>query len=139
MASGVASIVMPCCASILITDFSCKPTIWAILALVKGVNITINDVLLGNIATDKFFSMLLRTWVGKVPLSSDYKDGILKNGNVSAELKSRFDKIKPSKERSTEVAGWSKIKSAADLAAEKEKEKEREESHPAAVSLRALA
>jgi TonB family protein len=88
----------------------------------KGVNITINDVLLGNIASDKFFSMLLRTWIGKVPLSSDYKDGILKNGNVSAELKSRFDKIKPSKERTTEVAGWSKIKSAADLAAEKEKE-----------------
>jgi TonB family protein len=71
--------------------------------------------------------MLLRTWVGKVPLSSDYKDGILKNGNVSAELKGRFDKIKPSKERTTEVAGWSKIKSAADLAAEKEKEKETKE------------
>ena len=87
----------------------------------KGVNININDVVLGNIAGDKFFSMLLRTWIGKVPLSSDYKDGILKNGNVSAELKSRFDKIKPSKERTTEVAGWSKIKSAADLAAEKEK------------------
>jgi periplasmic protein TonB len=69
----------------------------------------------------------LRTWVGKVPLSSDYKDDILKNGNVSAELKSRFDKIKPSKERTTEVAGWSKIKSAADLAAEKEKEKEAKE------------
>lgn len=93
----------------------------------KGVNITINDVLLGNIASDKFFSMLLRTWIGKVPLSSDYKDGILKNGNVSAELKSRFDKIKPSKERTTEVAGWSKIKSAAELAAEKEKEKEAKE------------
>jgi len=93
----------------------------------KGVNITINDVLLGNIASDKFFSMLLRTWIGKVPLSSDYKDGILKNGNISAELKSRFDKMKPSKERTTEVAGWSKIKSAADLAAEKEKEKEAKE------------
>jgi protein TonB len=93
----------------------------------KGVTISINDVVLGNIASDKFFSMLLRTWIGKVPLSSDYKDGILKNGNVSAELKSRFDKIKPSKDRTTEVAGWSKIKSAADLAAEKEKEKEAKE------------
>lgn len=100
----------------------------------KGVNITINDVLLGNIASDKFFSMLLRTWIGKVPLSSDYKDGILKNGNVSAELKSRFDKIKPSKERTTEVAGWSKIKSAAELAAEKEKEKEKETKEAAAKS-----
>lgn len=107
--------------------FATNDTIAFISEPGKGVTITINDVLLGNIASDKFFSMLLRTWVGKVPLSSDYKDGILKNGNVSAELKSRFDKIKPSKERTTEVAGWSKIKSAADLAAEKEKEKEAKE------------
>lgn len=93
----------------------------------KGVNIAINDVLLGNIASDKFFGMLLRTWIGKVPLSSDYKDDILKAGNVNAALKARFDKIKPTKERTTEVAGWSKIKSAADLAAEKEKEAKEKE------------
>jgi TonB family protein len=102
--------------------FAPNDTIAFIYEPEKGVNVTINDVLLGNIAGDKFFSMLLKTWIGKVPLSSDYKDGILKNGNVSAELKSRYDKIKPSKERTSEVAGWSKIKSAADLAAEKEKE-----------------
>lgn len=93
----------------------------------KGVNISINDVLLGNIAGDKFFGMLLRTWIGKVPLSSDYKDDILKAGNINAVLKARFDKIKPTRERTTEVAGWSKIKSPADLAAEKEKEKEAKE------------
>jgi protein TonB len=86
----------------------------------KGVNVTINDVFLGNITGDKFFSMLLRTWIGKVPLSSDYKDGILKNGQVNAELKSRFDKIKPTKERTAEVGNWSKLKSPAELAAEKE-------------------
>ena len=102
--------------------FASNDTIAFIYEPGKGVNVTINEVLLGNIAGDKFFSMLLKTWIGKVPLSSDYKDGILKNGNVSAELKSRYDKIKPSKERTSEVAGWSKIKSAADLAAEKEKE-----------------
>jgi protein TonB len=93
----------------------------------KGVNISINDVMLGNIPGDKFFSMLLRTWIGKVPLSSDYKDDILKAGNVNAALKARFDKLKPTRERTTEVAGWSKIKSPADLAAEKEKEKEAKE------------
>jgi TonB family protein len=100
----------------------------------KGVNITVNDVLLGNIAGDKFFSMLLRTWIGKVPLSSDYKDGILKNGKVNAELKARFDKIKPTKDRTTEVAGWSKIKSPADIAADKEKEKEAKEAALAAAT-----
>ncbi len=107
--------------------FAPNDTISCISEPGKGVTISINDVVLGNIASDKFFRMLLRTWIGKVPLSSDYKDGILKNGDVSAELKSRFDKIKPSKDRTTEVAGWSKIKSAADLAAEKEKEKEAKE------------
>jgi len=91
------------------------------------VNVTVNDVFLGNIAGDKFFGMLLRTWVGKVPLSSDYKDGILKNGQVSADLKARFDKIKPGKDRIAEVSTWSKIKSPADIAAEKEKEKEAKE------------
>jgi len=86
----------------------------------KGVNITVNDVLLGNIASEKFFGMLLRTWIGKVPLSSDYKDSMLKAGKVSAELKARFEKIKPTKERTAEIAAWSKIKTPAELAAEKE-------------------
>jgi periplasmic protein TonB len=66
--------------------------------------------------------MLLRTWIGRVPLSSEYKDDILKAGNVNAALKARFDKMKPTKERISEVAGWSKIKSPAEIAAEKEKE-----------------
>ena len=100
----------------------------------KGVNISVNDVLLGNIASEKFFGMLLRTWIGKVPLSSEYKDGILNNGKVNAELKARFDKIKPTRERTTEVAGWSKIKSPADIAAEKEKEKEAKEAALAAAT-----
>jgi hypothetical protein len=88
----------------------------------NGVNISVNNQLLGNIASDKFFGMLLRTWIGKVPLSSDFKNGVLKSGSVNAELKNRFDGIKPSKERTTEVAKWSKIKSPAELAAELEKE-----------------
>jgi periplasmic protein TonB len=86
----------------------------------KGVNVSVNDVLLGNIASEKFFGMLLRTWIGKVPLSSDYKESILKAGKVNPELKARFEKIKPSRERTAEIAAWSKIKTQAELAAEKE-------------------
>ena len=103
----------------------------------KGVNISVNDVFLGNIAGDKFFGMLLRTWIGKVPLSSDYKDGILKNGKVSAELKGRFDKIKPSSARIAEVGAWSKLKSPAEVAAEKEKEKEAKEAAALAAAAKA--
>lgn len=103
----------------------------------KGVNITVNDVFLGNIAGDKFFPMLLRTWIGKVPLSSDYKDGILKNGKVSDDIKNRFAKIKPSAARIAEVGTWSKLKSPAELAAEKEKEKEAKEAAALAAAAKA--
>ena len=89
----------------------------------KGVNILVNDVLLGNIPSEKFFAMLLNTWVGKVPPSSDFKEGILKAGNVSADVKSRFEKIKFTKERASEIAAWSKVKAPAEIAAEKEASK----------------
>ncbi len=82
----------------------------------SGVNILVNDVLLGNIPGDKFFAMLLRTWAGKVPPSTDYKNGILSAGKVNAELKNRFEKIKATKERTTEIASWSKVKPMVDLA-----------------------
>ncbi len=86
----------------------------------KGVNVFVNDVLLGNIPSEKFFAMLLSTWVGKVPLSSDFKEDVLKSGKVNADVKSRFDKMKFTKERANEIAAWSKVKSAVDIAAEKE-------------------
>lgn len=94
--------------------FSYEPT--------KGVNILVNDVVLGNIPSEKFFGMLLRTWIGRVPLSSDYKEGILKVGKVASDLKSRFEKIKPAANRATEVAAWVKGggKTTTELAAEKE-------------------
>lgn len=72
----------------------------------KGVSINLNKVLLGSIDDDDFFAMLLRTWIGKVPLSTDYKNGILKAGMVTAELKSRFDSIQASRARSREIETW---------------------------------
>jgi periplasmic protein TonB len=86
----------------------------------KGVNVSVNNVLMGNIASEKFFGMLLKTWAGKIPLSTDFKEGILKAGKVDSALRARFDAIKSTKERATEVAAWSKIKTAAELASEKE-------------------
>lgn len=86
----------------------------------KGVNIFVNDVSLGNIPSEKFFAMLLSTWVGKVPLSSDFKEDVLKSGKVNADIKSRFDKIKFTKERASEIAAWGKVKTPTEIAAEKE-------------------
>jgi protein TonB len=72
----------------------------------KGVDIAVNGVLLGNINDNAFFSMLLSTWIGKIPLSSDYRDSLLKVGDVDAGLRSRFSIISPTAARTTEIKTW---------------------------------
>lgn len=80
----------------------------------KGVTISINDVVLGNIKDESFFSMLLATWIGTVPLSSDYRDSLLKVGDINATLRARFTGINPSAARIAEVKNWSgEVKSSA--------------------------
>lgn len=73
-----------------------------------GVDITVNRVLLGNIPDANFFSMLLRTWIGRVPLSSSYREGLLKVGDVPANLRTRYESITFSSARAAEISTWSK-------------------------------
>jgi len=73
----------------------------------KGVDIAVNGVQLGNIKDNVFFSMLLATWIGKIPLSSDYRDSLLKVGDVDASLRSRFNTITPAAARTAEIKAWS--------------------------------
>ena len=73
----------------------------------KGVDVSVNGVTLGNIANDQFFSLLLSSWIGKVPLSSDFKDNMLKVGDVGLSLRSRFDQIKPASQRVSDISTWS--------------------------------
>lgn len=75
----------------------------------KGVDIAVNGVLLGNIQDNVFFSMLLSTWIGKIPLSSDYRDSLLKVGDVDAGLRSRFTSVAPTAARKAEVATWAGV------------------------------
>ncbi len=80
----------------------------------KGVTVSINDVVLGTIKDENFFSMLLATWIGSVPLSSDYRDSLLKVGDINATLRGRFTGINPSAARLAEVKTWSgDVKSSA--------------------------
>jgi periplasmic protein TonB len=72
----------------------------------KGVEISVNKVMLGNIANDQFFSLLLSSWIGKVPLSSEFKDNMLKVGDVGLSLRSRFDQIQPASQRVADVSTW---------------------------------
>lgn len=72
----------------------------------RGVTISVNDVLLGTIKDDNFFSMLLATWIGQVPLSSDYRDSLLKVGDVDTNLRGRFNSISATPGRIAEVRAW---------------------------------
>lgn len=71
-----------------------------------GVDIAVNGVLLGNIEDNVFFSMLLSTWIGKIPLSSDYRDSLLKVGDVDSGLRGRFSVIAPTASRAAEIKTW---------------------------------
>lgn len=72
----------------------------------KGVSVSVNTVEIGTIGDDKFFSMLLATWIGNVPLSSDYRDSLLKVGDVDAGLRGRFSSMSPTAARIAEVNAW---------------------------------
>lgn len=72
----------------------------------RGVDIAVNGVALGNIKDNAFFSMLLSTWIGKIPLSSEYRDSLLKVGDVDASLRGRFAAIAPTAARTAEVREW---------------------------------
>ncbi|MDQ2075062.1 TonB family protein [Marinimicrobium sp. ABcell2] len=71
-----------------------------------GVFIAINDVALGTIGSDEFFNVLLRTWIGNVPLSSAYRASLLQAGDVSSDLRRRFESIEPSDSRREELIAW---------------------------------
>lgn len=68
--------------------------------------VTLNDIKLGSIESEQFFDMVMRTWIGNVPLSSDFRDAILTNGSVDNELLARYEAISPSDARRQAVAKW---------------------------------
>lgn len=64
-----------------------------------GTSVAINGVPLGKIEDVAFFDLLLRTWVGPVPVSTDFKEALLNAGKVPEDLRQRFDNVQPSAER----------------------------------------
>ncbi|WP_075188353.1 TonB family protein [Teredinibacter haidensis] len=74
-----------------------------------SVQVILNGIDLGEIQSSEFFNLLLRTWIGPVPLSSGFRDGLLVAGNVDSELLARFDATVPSDER---IAAIQSVKSS---------------------------
>lgn len=72
----------------------------------EGTVFDLNGVELGRIDADNFGNLLLSSWVGSVPLSSDFRQDILKAGEVSDELLTRLEETTPSADRRQQVASW---------------------------------
>ncbi len=72
----------------------------------EGTRVTLNGVQLGTINSEDFFTLLLRTWIGNVPLSSDFKAGLLAGGEYDQDLRDRFSRIEPTPVRIATVEGW---------------------------------
>jgi protein TonB len=72
----------------------------------------LNSKVIDTIPDARFFDLLLRTWLGPVPLSSSFKDALLAAGNVNAELADRFNQTAPSAARIAEISAALQPKTA---------------------------
>src|SRR5690606_25214700 len=72
----------------------------------KGVDVYMNSILLGSIASDNFFPLLLRSWIGRVPLSSRYRDELLSLEATDSELLQRYQHLEPRVSRIAVAQDW---------------------------------
>lgn len=66
--------------------------------------VQLNDFTLGELDDPRFYGLLLRTWIGPVPLSSDFKASLLVAGGIGTAPFQRFLALKPTEERTSQVA-----------------------------------
>lgn len=66
--------------------------------------VQLNDSTLGELDDPHFYGLLLRTWIGPVPLSSDFKASLLVAGGIGTVPFQRFLSLEPTEERTNQVA-----------------------------------
>lgn len=73
----------------------------------EGTIVSLNSIELGVISDDSFFNLLLKVWIGNVPLSSDFREGLLQgHGKANSDLLARFEALQPTSERLETVRQW---------------------------------
>ncbi|HEY7773928.1 MAG TPA: TonB family protein [Marinagarivorans sp.] len=83
----------------------------------RGVEVSINGILLGTIEDVSFFDLILRSWIGPVPLSTEFKSELLRAGSIEPQTLARFEEIRTTRERVAALnAGLSKEAAGAALA-----------------------
>lgn len=68
-------------------------------SMTEGLTVNLNGTLLGTVDDRHFFDLLLRTWIGSVPLSSNFREQLLNEGEIQSDLLARFEATRPSDER----------------------------------------
>jgi len=84
----------------------------------QGTSVSINNVKIIQTPTSQLFNYLLNVWIGKLPPSGDFKRRILNpdNDDIGQTLKSRFNSINYTHERSQLISSWIKARKDAELA-----------------------
>jgi len=75
--------------------------------------VSVNGIELARFSTD-FFPLLLRTWIGPRPASSDFKKDLLAKGNVKEEFRTRYNSLVPLDGRNQLATLWGTGTSAPD-------------------------
>ncbi len=83
------------------------------------VEVAINGASLGEIDDTAFFDLLLRTWIGPVPLSSDFRQDLLVSGAIKPGPLSRFESTRPTETRIAVIKSALEAKQARESAEEK--------------------
>lgn len=78
--------------------------IFSILRTDENVTVSLNGAKLGVIDETEFFDLLLRTWIGPVPLSSTFRGDLLAEGEMNTERLATYNGTRPTDDRILAVA-----------------------------------
>ncbi len=72
------------------------------------VAVKLNSFTLGHIRSKAFFKLLLRSWIGDIPLSSEFRQELLSPNTQNPQLLAYFNSLIPSTARLRETRGWNR-------------------------------
>lgn len=75
--------------------------------------VTLNDVELGRLSSAGLFNLMLSTWLGDVPPSTEFRVALLSAGDIPAAIESRYTGLQPSADRAQQIAQiWGNVEQA---------------------------
>lgn len=75
----------------------------------RDVRVWLNGIELGSIHNSQLFTMLLSTWIGRVSLSTEFRDDLLNYSKIDPSLRARFLELNPAASRQALVKSWRQL------------------------------